>query len=182
MSFLSRLVRPETRGSKNFERGRAAEARGDFGKAETYFAEGAAAYDAYFAGRKDEVRPSHLVMAGVCYTRSGRYEDALRVLSECVARKEIPDAFVNAGYAAAKLGRGEEAAGYWSRYPSWAGQRKVASALAEQVKAIRADGADLDGACEAVAVAVYEQDKLNARDRQFRKSGGQRTSEFRQGY
>ncbi|OIQ50495.1 Tetratricopeptide repeat protein [Pseudodesulfovibrio hydrargyri] len=181
MSFFSKLVRPETKGKKNFERGRAAEARGDFGKAESYFGEGAAAYDTYFAGAQGKVRPSHLVMAGVCYTRVGRYEDALRVFAECVERKEIPDAFVNAGYAAAKLGRGDEAARYWSLYPSWAGQRKVESALKEQVRLIRAGGPDLDAACEAVAVAVFEQDKVNARDRNFREAG-RRTSEFRQGY
>jgi tetratricopeptide (TPR) repeat protein len=181
MSFLSKLVRPEKKGAKNFERGRAAEARSDFGSAETYFSEGAAAYDAYFAARTGEVRPSHLVMAGVCYTRVGRYEDALRVLAECVERKEIPDAFLNAGYAAAKLGRADEAVRYWARYPSWAGQRKVESALKAQIKAIRAGAADLDAACEAVAVAVFEQDKLNGRDRRFRDRG-KRDSEFRQGY
>ncbi|WFS63025.1 hypothetical protein LF599_02380 [Pseudodesulfovibrio thermohalotolerans] len=184
MSFLSKLVRPETKGRKNFERGRAAEARGDFAKAETYFDTGAAAYDAYLANeaaKGREVRPSHLVMAGVCYTRVGRNEDALRVLSECVARKEIPDAFLNAGYAAAKLGRGDEAAEYWSGYPSWADQRILANALKAQIKAIRTGGADLDAVCGAVAVAVYEQDKLNARNRNFREQG-RRTSEFRQGY
>jgi len=181
MTFFSKLVRPETKGKKNFERGRAAEARGDFAKAETYFGEGAAAYDEYFAGKPDEVRPSHMAMAGVCYTRTGRYEDALRVLSECVERKEIPDAFLNAGYAAAKLGRANETARYWALYPSWAGQRKVESALSAQVRRIRAGGADLDAACEAVARAVFEQDKVNARDRNFREAG-RRTSEFRQGY
>lgn len=182
MSFFSKLIRPETKGGKNFERGRAAEARGDFGKAETYFGEGAAGYDEYF-GKKpgDEARPSHLVMAGVCYTRVGRYEDALRVLSECVERKEIPDAFLNAGYASAKMGQADEAARYWSLYPSWAGQREVESALKKQIKLIRAGGADLGAACEAVAVAVYKQDKINARDRNFREAG-RRTSEFRQGY
>jgi tetratricopeptide (TPR) repeat protein len=181
MSFFSKLVRPETKGGKNFERGRAAEARGDFGKAEAFFGEGAAAFDEFFGGEPDDVRPSHLVMAGVCYTRVGRYEDALRVLSQCVERKEIPDAFLNAGYAAAKLGRGDEAARYWSLYPSWAGQRKVESALREQIGLIRAGGADLAAACEAVARAVFEQDKVNARDRNFREAG-RRTSEFRQGY
>lgn len=181
MTFFSKLVRPETKGKKNFERGRAAEARGDFAKAETYFGEGAAAYDAYFAGKPDEVRPSHLAMSGVCYTRTGRYEDALRVLAECVERKEIPDAFLNAGYAAARLGRANEAARYWALYPSWAGQRAVESALNAQVRLIRAGGADLGAACEAVARAVFEQDKVNARDRNFREAG-RRTSEFRQGY
>jgi len=181
MSFFSKLVRPETKGAKNFKRGRAAEARSDFGKAEAYFSDGAAAYDAYFAAQTGEARPSHLVMAGVCYTRVGRYEDALRVLAECVERKEIPDAFLNAGYAAAKLGRADEAVRYWARYPSWAGQRKVESALKAQIKAVRAGAADLDAACEAVAVAVFEQDKLNGRDRRFRDRG-KRDSEFRQGY
>ena len=89
--------------------------------------------------------------------------------------------FLNAGYASAKLGRAEEAARYWSLYPSWAGQRKVESTLKEQVRLIRAGGADLDAACEAVAVAVFEQDKVNARDWNFREAG-RRTSEFRQGY
>ncbi|MEZ7197321.1 hypothetical protein [Pseudodesulfovibrio karagichevae] len=181
MTFFSKLIRPETRGKKNFERGRAAEARGDFAKAETYFGEGATAYDEYFAGEPGDVRPSHLAMAGVCYTRAGRYEDALRVLAECVERKEIPDAFLNAGYAAAKLGRANEAARYWALYPSWAGQRKVESALNAQVRAIRAGAADLGAACEAVARAVFEQDKINGRDRNFREAG-RRTSEFRQGY
>jgi pentatricopeptide repeat protein len=181
MTFFSKLVRPETKGKKNFERGRAAEARGDFAKAGTFFADGAAAYDEYFAGEPGEIRPSHLAMAGACYTRAGRYEDALRVLAECVERKEIPDAFLNAGYAAARLGRANEAARYWALYPSWAGQRKVESTLNALVRMIRAGTADLGGACEAVTEAVYEQDKLNARARNFREAG-RRTSEFRQGY
>ncbi|WP_316897480.1 hypothetical protein [Pseudodesulfovibrio indicus] len=164
MSIFSKLVKPYRRGEKNFERGRAAESRGDFGKAREYFQEGA-----------------HLVMAGVCYVRVGRDEDGLRVLRECLSRKEIPDAFLNAGYAAAKLGRAEEAAELWSGYPSWAGQRVVERALKEQVRLIRSGEADLGAACEAVARAVQEQDRTNARDRNFREAG-RRTSEFRQGY
>lgn len=184
MSIFSKLVKPWRRGEKNFERGRAAESRGDFGKAREYFLEGAAAFDEHFASEPETaatVRPSHLVMAGVCYVRAGRDQDALRVLRECLARKEIPDAFLNAGYAAARLGRAAEAVELWSGYPSWAGQRVVERTLNEQVRAIRAGGADLGAACEAVARAVLEQDKTNARDRNFREAG-RRTSEFRQGY
>lgn len=184
MSIFSKLVKPYRRGAKNFERGRAAESRGDFEKARGYFLEGAAAFDEHFASEPATgagVRPSDLVMAGVCYVRVGRNEDALRVLRECLSRKEIPDAFLNAGYAAAKLDRAEEAAELWSGYPSWAGQRVVERTLNEQVRAIRAGGADLGAACEAVARAVLEQDRTNARDRNFREAG-RRTSEFRQGY
>ncbi|MGE4195123.1 MAG: tetratricopeptide repeat protein [Pseudodesulfovibrio sp.] len=184
MSIFSKLVKPYRRGEKHFERGRAAESRGDFGKAREYFLEGAAAFDEHFEAEPVTgagVRPSHLVMAGVCYVRIGRDEDGLRVLRECLSRKEIPDAFLNAGYAAAQLGRADEAAELWSGYPSWAGQRVVERALKEQVRLIRSGGTDLGAACEAVARAVQEQDRTNARDRNFREAG-RRTSEFRQGY
>lgn len=185
MSFFSGLVKPYRRGEKNFERGRAAEARGDYAKAEAYFQEGAAAFDEHLAAKRDKgeaARPSHLVMAGICYTRIGRFEDALNTLDGCLAEKEIPDAFLHAGYAAAKLNRSDRAAGYWSDYPAWAGQRIIQTVLKEQVSLLRAnDAPDLGAACEAVAVAVHEQDKLNSRDRTFREHG-KKTSEFRQGY
>ena len=185
MSFLSRLVKPYRRGEKNFERGRAAERRGDFAKAEEYFRAGAAAFDEHLAdkqGRGEIARPSHLVMAGICYTRVARFEDGLRVLDACLAEKDIPDAFLNAGYAAARLGRTERAVGYWMDYPAWAGQRIIQTTLREQVRLLRSDAVpDLGAACRAVDQAVLEQDHNNTKDRSLREHG-RKTSEFRQGY
>ncbi|MCJ2164343.1 MULTISPECIES: hypothetical protein [unclassified Pseudodesulfovibrio] len=185
MSFFSKLVRPCRKGEKNFQRGRAAEQRSDFVKAKQYFTEGAAAFDEHLAeinAKNERPRPSHMVMAGICYTRTGRYADALRILDDCIEAKDIPDAFLNAGYAAAKSGQAERAVAYWRDYPAWAGQRIIAGVLKELVRAIRSsDSPDLQGACEAVANAVFEQDKANARDRKFRENG-KTTSEFRQGY
>ncbi len=56
-------------------------------------------------------------MAGISYTRLGRNEEALTVLDACIAQKEIPDAFLHAGYAAAQLGQLGEAVKYWANYP-----------------------------------------------------------------
>jgi len=165
MSFFSKLVKPYRRGERNLERGRAAEVRRDFEAAEACFRTGAEAFDEHFADKQkrgEEVRPSHLVMAGICYTRIGRYEDALRVLDECIELKKIPDAYLHAGYSAAKLGDAARAVGYWKQYPSWVDQRIVEPALVEQVKAIRSqENPDLQAACEAVAKAVLTQDIQN---------------------
>ena len=185
MSFLSKLVKPYRKGEKNFARGRAAEQRGDFAKAEEYFREGATAFDEHLAdkqARGEIARPSHLVMAGICYTRIARFEDGLRVLDACLAEKDIPDAYLNAGYAAARLGRTDRAVGYWKDYPAWADQRILQTTLKEQVRLLSSDTVpDLGAACRAVDQAVQEQDKFNIRDRSFRELG-KRTSEFRQGY
>lgn len=167
MSFFSKLVAPYRKGEKNFERARAAELRKDFDQAENYFEAAAKGFDEHLAEKEDagqEARPSHLVMAGICYTRLGRNEDALRVLDACIERKDIPDAFLHAGYAAAKLEQIDLAIDYWSRYPAWAEQPYIANALKEQVKAIRNhDAPDLQAACETVAQAVHRQDKANAK-------------------
>ncbi|WP_229591490.1 tetratricopeptide repeat protein [Pseudodesulfovibrio sediminis] len=185
MSFFSKLIPPSRKGHKNFERGRAAELRADYSKAEAYFTTAAEAFDAHLTlleTEGEEARPSHLVMAGICYTRTGRFEDALRVLDACIERKKIPDAFLNAGYAAAKLGLADRTVAYWQAYPDWAGQRVIANTLTDLVKAIRKqENPDLQGACEAVALAVAKQDKTNQRDRRFRDRG-HKHSEFRQGY
>nr|WP_321512922.1 hypothetical protein [uncultured Pseudodesulfovibrio sp.] len=185
MSFFSHLVQPYRKGEKNFERGRAAELRRDFKKAEDYFTIAAQAFDEHFtkkAAAGKDTRTSHLVMAGICYTRIGRFEDGLRILEQCIETKDIPDAFLHAGYAAAKLGLAEKAVSHWKSFPDWAGQRVIANALKEQVKAIRSsEKPDLQGACEAVAKAVQEQDKVNQNDRKFRDRG-QRDREHRQGY
>ena len=185
MSFFTKLVQPYRKGEKNFERGRAAELRQDFSKAEEYFTTAASAFDEHFAKKSNadkESRPSHLVMAGICYTRIGRYEDGLRVLNQCIEAKEIPDAFLHAGYAAAKLGMADKAVSYWQNYPDWAGQRVISKALKKHIKVIRStDSPDLQAICESVAQAVFEQDKTNAKDRPFRPQG-HRKSEFRQGY
>lgn len=185
MSFFSKLVKPYRKGEKNFDRGRAAEFRKDFEKAMEYFKEGAVGFDEHLAdlqSKGKEPRPSHLAMAGVCYTRLGRYDDALRVLDECIDLKDIPDAFLHAGFAAAKLGQADRAVGYWKEYPSWADQRILANVLKEQIKAIsKSETPDLDSACDAIIRGVYEQDQYNRKDRNFR-SGKEREAEFRQGY
>jgi len=165
MSFFSKLVKPYRRGERNLERGRAAELRRDFEAAEQYFRTAAEAFDEHFADKRkrgEEIRASHLVMAGICYTRIGRYEDALRVLDACIELKHIPDAYLHAGYSAAKLGDAERAVKYWKEYPSWVDQRIIETALVEQVKAIRSqESPDLQAACEAVAEAVFKQDHQN---------------------
>lgn len=166
MSLFSRFVSPSRKGARNFERARRAELRRDFDKAREYFRTAAEAFDAHFATAKAQGKPlfpSHLVMAGICYTRLGRNEDALRVLDDCMAQKEIPDAFLHAGFAAAKMNDGTRAANYWSRYPKWAAQPHVADALSTVVAAIRHDGIDLQEACETVVRAAHRQDKANAK-------------------
>lgn len=184
MSFLSKLVQPYRKGEKNFERGRSAELRRDFVKAEEYFTTAAFAFDEHFAKKNaasKDSRVSHLVMAGICYTRIGRFEDGLRVLEQCIEAKDIPDAFLHAGYAAAKLGMTEKAITHWENYPDWAGQRIIANTLKDQLKMIRTEDANLQAACEAVAKAVQKQDKMNQNDRKFRERG-QRNREHKQGY
>jgi len=185
MSFFSKLVQPYRKGEKNFERGRAAELRRDFAKAEEYFTTAAHAFDEHFAKKNatnEDIRPSHLVMAGICYTRIGRFEDGLQALEQCIEAKDIPDAFLHAGYAAAKLGMANKAVRHWKDYPDWAGQRVIANTLKEQIKAIRSsETPDLQSACEAVAKAVQNQDKTNQNERKFRDRG-QRDREHRQGY
>jgi len=171
MSFLHKLIAPYRKGEQNFKRGRAAEFRRDFKAAEDHFKVAAEAFDEHMAKKNakgEEVRPSHLVMAGICYTRLGRNEDGLRVLDECIERKDIPDAFLHAGYAAAKMGLAEKARDYWSKYPLWAEQRIISIALREQVKALRSQTEpDLAAACEAVAKAIFDQDLENSRSKKF---------------
>lgn len=185
MSFFSKLVKPYRKGEKNFDRARAAEFRRDFEKAREYFKESATAFDEHLADKRargEDIRPSHMAMAGLCYTRLGRYEDALQTLDECIGRKDIPDAFLYAGFAAARLGQAEQAVGYWKDYPTWADQRILANVLKEQITAIsKVNGPDLEAACEAIMQGVYEQDQYNRKDRNFR-SGDERGAEFRQGY
>lgn len=166
MSFFSTLTPPSRKGEKNFERARAAEGRGSYDQARDFFEIAATAFDAHFAQnikKGSRNRPSHLVMAGICYTRLGRNEDALTVLNACIAAKEIPDAFLHAGYAAAKLGQVDKAVDYWSRYPQWVEQRIIADTLRKQGALLRGPAPDLQAACEAVATAVQRQDKANAR-------------------
>lgn len=167
MSLFSRFIPASRRGQRNFERGRAAEQRGDIAAAQAYFRQGALDYDTHLDASKQAwraVHPSHLVRAGICYVRIGRDSDALRVFERAMAVKEIPDAFLHAGYAAAKLGDREGAVRFWSGYPAWAGQSVVARILKLQVAAIAA-GADLEAACRAVAAAVHGQDRENAKAR-----------------
>ena len=157
---------PSRKGEHHFERARAAELRGDFAAAEDHFRAGAESFDAHFAdaeGKGKAVRPAHLVMAGICYTRLGRNEDALAVLDRALGAREIPDAFLHAGYAAAKSGDPARAAAYWSRYPDWAEQPVLSAALREQAAALGRPGADPDAACLAVAEAVQRQDRENAK-------------------
>jgi len=171
MSFFSKLIAPYRKGEKNLERGRAAEIRRDFKAAEEYFRVAANAFDEHITKKKDEgqeARPSHLVMAGICYTRVGRFEDALRVLDECIDRKDIPDAFLHAGYAAAKQGNADRAVKYWTGYPSGADQRVIANVLKEQIDLIRSRKTpNLQAACEAVAQAIFSQDMENSKNKNF---------------
>jgi len=167
MSLFSNLIPPSRRGEKNLERGRAAELRGDYAAAEDYFRVAAEAFDAHLAARRDAgkpVRPSHLVMAGVAYTRIGRNRDAIDVLDRALEAGPVPDAFLHAGYAAAKLGETGLAVDYWTGYPDWADQPRIASALRDQVASLRAGG-DPAAACGAVARAVFLQDRDNANRR-----------------
>jgi len=167
MSIFSRLVAPYRKGEKNFERARAAELRRDFDTAKAYFQTAAEAFDLHRAKKQEkgqEVRLSHLVMAGICYTRLGRNEDGLSALDASIALKNVPDAFIHAGYAAAKLGHANKAMDYWSRYPNWADQRIIARALKEQIKTLQKEKTpDLQAICEAVAEAIFRQDKENAK-------------------
>lgn len=171
MSFFSKLIKPYRKGERNFDRGRNAESRRNAEAAKEYFSKAAAAFDEHIADKQkrgQEVRPSHLVMAGICYTRIGRHEDGLRVLDQCIERKEIPDAYLHAGYNAAKLGDANRAEAYWKSYPGWADQRIIANALKEQIAAIRTHGKDgLQSACEAVTLAIFKQDIENGRRAKF---------------
>lgn len=171
MSFFSKLIAPYRKGERNFERGRAAEFRKDFNAAKDYFLTGAEAFDEHITKKEkqgQEVSPSHLVMAGICYTRIGRNEDALRVLDECIERKDIPDAYLHAGYAAAKLGFADKAANYWGNYPSWADQRIIANALKDMLRTLKSQQTpDLQTACETLAQAIAKQDLENSRNKKF---------------
>lgn len=173
MSFFSSLIPPSRKGERNFQRARDAELRGDYAAAEEYFRTAADAFDANFVklektGRP--ARPSHLTMAGICYTRLGRNADAMTVLDRALDARDIPDAFLNAGYAAAKSGDMARAAAYWSRYPDWADQPILSSVLREQAAALGEPDADPEVACLAVARAVRRQDKENAK-RKFMTRG-----------
>ncbi len=165
MTFSSSLTSPSRKGEKKFARGRAAELRGDFDKAKQSFQQAAEAFDIHIANKNkagQSVRPSRLTMAGICFTRLGRNQDALAVFDEALATKEIPDAYLHAGYASAKLGNRERAIGYWSSYPAWADQRIISTALKEQIMALRNE-ADLQSACEAITKAVLRQDRENSK-------------------
>lgn len=159
MGWFSSLVPAHRRGVRNFERAREAERRGDFERAAMYFEKAADGFDVHFAGTA-KPRPSYLVMAGISYTRLGRNEDAIRSLDKALEAREIPDAFLHAGYAAAKEGDRDRALSYWERYPDWADQVHISRALKEQKDFLGAGG-DLQAACEAVAKAAHKQDKLN---------------------
>ena len=167
MSVFSKFIPPARRGEKSVERGRAAEMRGDFAAAEAHFRTAAEAFDAHLARRTRRggaVRPSHRVLAGIAYTRIGRNQDALDVLGPVIEAGGIPDACLHAGYAAAKLGEAEKAARYWAAYPDWAEERILGRVLHEQAAALLR-GAAPQAACEAVARAVLDQDRENARRR-----------------
>lgn len=162
-SLFSSLVPAHRKGERNFERARKAEQRGDFAKAEAYFNAAAEGFDAHFAARERKggrVRASRLAMAGICYTRLGRNQEAIDILQRALEQRDIPDAYLNAGYAAAKLGDRDTAIRFWAGYPDWADQAVIASALKEQLDTLR-EGGDLQTACEAVARAVREQDRRN---------------------
>ncbi|MEF2230859.1 MAG: hypothetical protein V3571_08020, partial [Pseudodesulfovibrio sp.] len=99
------------------------------------------------------------------YTRIGRDREALDTLDQALATGPIPDAYLHAGYAAAKLGDTGRAAGYWAAYPDWADQALAARTLREQAAALRLGTTGPQQACEAVARAVLDQERENARRR-----------------
>lgn len=171
MNIFSSLVAAYRRGEKNFDRARSAELRRDFAKAEVYFQEAASAYDEHFRKQGESgTRPVHLVKAGISYVRIGRNEDGIRVLDICLSMKDIPDAALHAGYAAAKLGRKDEAARYWSRYPAWYEQRIMHDTLGPILHSLQTeDKPDLQGACEAIAAAVRKQDTYNETQKRMKR-------------
>ena len=184
MSFFQKLVKPYRKGEKNFDRARDAESRRMFDKAREYYQECAAGFDEHLASKRaegKEIRPSHLAMAGLAYTRMGRYEDALTTLDECLDRKDIPDAFLYAGFAAIRLGQFDRALEYWKNYPTWADQRILANMLKEQIKALKADPPDADAICDAVIQSVYEQSQYN-RVHQHKLVNDDKYSVYRQWY
>lgn len=182
MNLFSKLVTPIRKAKRNFERARKAEQRADYAKAEAYFTTAAQAYDEHFSKHGEQAaRPSQLIMAGICYVRTGRNEDALDILDTCLAKKDIPDAFLHAGYAAAKVGDKGKAMGYWSRYPAWYEQRIVHSALKETLHRLKDDdGFDLQAACESVAKAIRTQDKENENRKRLKR--GKQTYPPNKGY
>ncbi len=184
MSFFKRFVKPYQKGERNFDRARDSESRRNFDKAAEYYKECAAGFDEHLAEKRaagKDIRPSHLAMAGVSYTRLGRYEDALSTLDECLELKDIPDAFLYAGFAAVRLGQLDRAAEYWKNYPTWADQRILANMLKEQLRALKADDPDTDAICEAVIRAVTEQSQYN-RVHKHRMAENDKHSVYRQWY
>jgi len=164
MSFFSKLITPARKARKRFDKARRAEILGRFFEARDQFEVVAASYDEHFAELKakgEAARTSDLVRAGMAYTRLGRNEDALAVLDDCIRQKEIPDASLHAGYAAARLGQLDRAVGYWTDYPKWAEQREVHAALGEQLARLRGPSPDLNAACSAIIEAFYRQDRDN---------------------
>jgi tetratricopeptide (TPR) repeat protein len=165
MSFFPFILPPSRKGTKAFERARAAEGRSDDDAALTHFTQAAASFDAHFlAIGMHSARASHLVMAGISYTRIGRNEDALMALDRCLELKDIPDASLHAGYAAAQLGLSERAKKYWEKYPVWAEQRIIASALNKAVHNIKkTNQPNMQQLCESIALAMRNQDRENIR-------------------
>lgn len=173
MDFFDKLVPLSKKGERNFDRGMRAELRRDFDKAREYFTTGADNFSKHLSmkdskGQEPLIR--HLVMGGICSTRIGRNEQALAWLDRAIAlRDDVPDAWLNAGYAAAKLGDTDKTIQYWSNYPEWSEERIVAAALKKAILQLRSTTPDLQAACESVAQAVFSQMRHNhalPRDRQ----------------
>lgn len=170
MGFLSRFTSPHRTAEKRFERARAAEVRQDFDLAKQLFTEAAAAFDAHFQQARDKdktVRPSHLAMAGICFVRLGRNQDAREAFDQLLAAKDVPDAYFHAGYAAAKQGDRKAALAYWKQYPEWADQHILYAAIQKELPAASED-IDLESACTALAEAAWKQDKDNAKKSHLR--------------
>ncbi len=166
MGFFDKLVPLSSKGERNYDRGMRAELRRDFAKAEEYFTAGADNFRNHMTiknkkGQEPLVR--HLVMGGICCTRVGRYQEALDMLDRALARRDdVPDAWLHAGYAAAKLGDREKAVKFWSKYPDWSEERIVAEALKQAVRTLRgSEDADLQSVCAAVAEANFSQMRHN---------------------
>lgn len=165
MGFFDKLVPPSSKGEKNFDRAMRAELRRDFTKAEEYFTACADNFAEHFSTKEDKggrILVRHLVMGGIACTRIGRNEQAVEWLEKSIAmRDDVPDAWLHAGYAWAKMNDAEKAVHYWSNYPQWSEERIVSSALNEIIPTLKTDAPDLPDACERVVQAFFSQMRHN---------------------
>ncbi len=166
MGFLDRLAPLDARGEKNFNRAMQAELRRDFSEAESRFTKCADALTTLLDKKREKGKQPlvrHLVMAGIACVRIGRDEQALAFLEQAISlRDDIPDAWLHAGYACAKLGQTKRAVDYWQSYPKWSEDRIVSSALQKILQTWQGkETPDAASACEAIAQAYFSQMRHN---------------------